>query len=742
MTRPPGFFPVIIALAVCFAIPIYDLLRLAAANDLYSYIPLIPAISLYFVWLRRKNLPQFSEPMPKMAALFFAAGSIAIALYWSAIRSSSPATEDYLAFTLSAFLLFFAGICCLFLGREMVRALAFPLGLLIFIIPLPVAARNWLETFLQHGSAIVAGGLFTLSGMPVFQDGVKFQLPGFNLLVAPECSGIHSTLVLFITSLLAGYLFLRGPWKRAILVLAVIPLALLRNGFRIFVIGQLCVRVGPQMINSPIHRHGGPLFFALSLIPLFGLLIFFRNSEHPNGKFHLSHFQKLNMKKFHPFLTLFLACVLAIAGNGCSAKAKKLYYSQRANRYFDSGEFDKAEVEFMNVLHNDPQNTDAIGHLGIIYFDEGRFQRAAPFLFRGSQLATNNLELRLKLGTIYLSIGKLKEARDEAIFVLGQNPNDDEAPLLLAKASAPKKDIADARQRLQQLSQNHDTAAFETASGILAFREHDFKTAAADFHRAEIFDSEFAGVYPALGILDWAQNDLTQAETAFKTGAELSPPRSQNSVQYAQFEIQTGHLLTAKAILEDMTKETPDYVPAWMGLAEIALAETNYDDCSAMLGTALARDPGDYDALLLQGRLDLARGQTATAIGELEQLAKTYPQASRVQYQLAVAYLVSGDAGKSIANLNRAVTLDPNFSDAILLLAGLEIRNGNPNSAIAALEQLIRQQPQLIKAKLFLADADRVQGDFNGALVIYQALEKSSPKNPEVPLLMGSTLLE
>ena len=94
--------------------------------------------------------------------------------------------------------------------------------------------------------------------------------------MAPECSGIHSSLVLFITSLLAGYLLLNSPWKRAVLVLAVVPLALLRNGLRIVTIGQLCVHVSPDMINSYIHRKGGPIFFALSLIPFFLLLLFLR----------------------------------------------------------------------------------------------------------------------------------------------------------------------------------------------------------------------------------------------------------------------------------------------------------------------------------------------------------------------------------------------------------------------------------------------------------------------------------
>jgi len=78
---------------------------------------------------------------------------------------------------------------------------------------------------------------------------------------------------------MAGYLFLRTPWKRGALAFAVLPLAVLRNGFRIFVIGQLCVRVGPEMGDSPIHHQGGPIFFALSLVPLFFWLLFLRKSD-------------------------------------------------------------------------------------------------------------------------------------------------------------------------------------------------------------------------------------------------------------------------------------------------------------------------------------------------------------------------------------------------------------------------------------------------------------------------------
>ncbi len=269
-----------IALVLCFGFPLYDLARFAAGNDLYSYILLIPFISAYLVWLKWKSLPPFTEAARILAAVFFAGGLAMVSGYELASHSALRLTEDdYLAFMMSAFFLFFAGGCCFFLGREMVRSLAFPIGFLIFIVPMPSFLLNGIEYILQYGSALTAEIFFNLSGATFFRDGLVFHLPGINLEVAPECSGIHSSLVLLITSAIAGYLFLRSPWNRAALILAVIPLALIRNGFRVYVLGELCTHIGPQMIDSPIHHRGGPLFFALSLIPFFLLLIFFRRSE-------------------------------------------------------------------------------------------------------------------------------------------------------------------------------------------------------------------------------------------------------------------------------------------------------------------------------------------------------------------------------------------------------------------------------------------------------------------------------
>ena len=263
-------------LVLGFAPSLLRLIRFAAGDELHSYILLMPAVCAYLVWIEKEKLPQHFTPARNFAVVFFAGGLAMAAWHWFAPHA---AVADNLAQTTLAFLLLLTGAGYQLLGGALMRAVAFPFALLVFMIPFPGFLRDAVEAGLQQGSAFVAGWMFAVSDVPVLQDSIAFRLPGISLQIAPECSGIHSTMVLFITSLVAGHFFLRSPGKRVVLCLAVIPLALLRNGFRVFVLGELCTHIGPEMIDSPIHHHGGPLFFALSLLPFLLLLYWLRRSE-------------------------------------------------------------------------------------------------------------------------------------------------------------------------------------------------------------------------------------------------------------------------------------------------------------------------------------------------------------------------------------------------------------------------------------------------------------------------------
>jgi exosortase C (VPDSG-CTERM-specific) len=278
-----GFVWMSVVLVLAFSVPLYELVRFAAGSTLYSYILLIPFISAYLIRLEWSKLPMCSGPARFPAVGFFLAGLALLVGYMLARRVGGPLEmENFLAFMMTAFVLFFVSVCCWSFGKDLVQTLAFPIGFLVFLVPMPILLTDGIEAFLQQGSAAVAEGFLQVAGASFIRDGLTFRLPTITLFIAPECSGIHSSLVLLITSLVAGQLFLRSPWKRTVFAMAVLPLALLRNGFRVFVIGELCTHIGPEMIDSPIHHKGGPLFFALSLIPFFLFLFFLRKTERFN----------------------------------------------------------------------------------------------------------------------------------------------------------------------------------------------------------------------------------------------------------------------------------------------------------------------------------------------------------------------------------------------------------------------------------------------------------------------------
>ncbi len=271
--RPLAYYGYL-TLLVLLCLPwLARLVAFALKSDLHSHIVLVPFISGYLLYLRRARLPRNFGTSLSGTITLAAAGLAALAF-----RGSVP-PGDELSLIALAFGAFVAAGGFLFLGSEWMRAALFPMAFLVFLAPLPEAVVHRLESLLVLGSTEAAALNFKIAATPLVRQGTIFELPGIVIRVSQECSGIHSSWVLFLISLLASNVFLKTGWRRVVLVAFVIPLAILRNGFRILVIGLLCVHIGPDMINSVIHRRGGPLFFGLSLIPFGLLLLWLRSRE-------------------------------------------------------------------------------------------------------------------------------------------------------------------------------------------------------------------------------------------------------------------------------------------------------------------------------------------------------------------------------------------------------------------------------------------------------------------------------
>jgi tetratricopeptide (TPR) repeat protein len=416
-------------------------------------------------------------------------------------------------------------------------------------------------------------------------------------------------------------------------------------------------------------------------------------------------------------------------------------HEQRADKYFAAGDFSRAEIEYLNVLRFNRTNAHAVAQLGSIYYEQGCPGRAYPFISKACEFYPNDVDLRLKRGMIEVRAQKYKDARDTLGFVLDKSPTNSQAPYLLAATVVNPADVDPVRRRLEALQkQIGDTAPLEIAFGQLGIRTNDFKGAEAAFNRAQALDPKSASVYFTRANFYILENRQKEAEEALKTAAGLSGPRSLERMGYVNFKIANGDIEEAKRLIDEITKAATDYVPAQICEAQIAFSEKRIDDCEKLLQRILGEDPGNYDALLMQGRLHLTQNHADKATADFERMAALYPNSAQVHFHLGLARLAGGDNSKAVASLNQALAIDPNYTDASLTLAQLNMRKGDPASAIATLKPLTRRLPQLTEAQVMLAEAYVSQNNLDEALAVYSQLEEKLPKSPQIPLKAGMVL--
>ena len=433
-----------------------------------------------------------------------------------------------------------------------------------------------------------------------------------------------------------------------------------------------------------------------------------------------------------------VALALVVGCAGCSTKAGKEKALREAAADYDSGQLERAEIEYKNLLQTDSRNAEAIAGLGLVYFDQGVISKAAPFLGTAHLLRPQNLRVQLKLGLIYRDIGKLDDARSAALRVLEKEPLNEQALLLLVESSVASKDAEDTGARLKRLveASPHSSAA-ALAIGAFEFRQHDLAGAERDVRRALALDSSSAQAHSALGALLTAKRDFEGAEASLSKAASLAPARSPLQIQYAQFKIRMRDVDGALRLVEAVTQKAPDYLPALTLRSEILANQGKLDAALDYAAKVLARDPVNPEAMLLHAQLQRAKGENEKAISELEAALRNYPHSSEVFRQLGQTYLMSGDLNKAVENLVAAVNLAPEAPEAVLLLAEANLRKGDYSDVAAALKDLVQKHPDIPQGWLLLASADKGLGDLDAALDVYAQMERLYKRNPETSLYIG-----
>jgi exosortase len=272
---------VTLVVSYCVAVILVNLAVVSAlsafsnANPTASYVLMIPLVTLGLIYQDRKEV--FSEVrvdwrfgLPLVGAGFalMVAGALGL-----------PSLAATLPMRVAAVVILWVGGFVLFCGRSAAGRALFPLSFLVFTIPIPESVLAVAVQVLKIGSTEAVDGLFALTGTVHHREGFVFSLPGVTIEIADECSGIRSSIAMLLTGLLAGHVFLRKVWTKGTLLLAVVPMAIMKNAIRIVALTLLSVHVDPRFLTGQLHHEGGFLFFVLALALSAPILLLLRMAE-------------------------------------------------------------------------------------------------------------------------------------------------------------------------------------------------------------------------------------------------------------------------------------------------------------------------------------------------------------------------------------------------------------------------------------------------------------------------------
>jgi exosortase len=284
------FALIIVATSLAFLFPIKYLIEFAFSHDYASHTLLILPLSVSIVYLRRREI--FSDiegNRDRNRTIIAGSGLFLLALMFLLASKYQPLSAEKLSLEILALVVLWVSAFVFCYGTESFSKARFPLFFLLLMVPFPEFVIDQAIVALQAGSSDVAYGLLRVLNVPVLKEGFILRLPIVSLQVAKECSGIRSSIALLMTMLVVAEFALRSACRRVLLVLAIIPILVIKNGVRIVTIYLLTAYVNPAFLHGWLHTSGGVVFYLLGVVALIPITVLLRLWERKDISPHPVH---------------------------------------------------------------------------------------------------------------------------------------------------------------------------------------------------------------------------------------------------------------------------------------------------------------------------------------------------------------------------------------------------------------------------------------------------------------------
>ena len=236
---------------------IYTMVSLWIDSDTFTHGFMILPISIWLVWEYRERL-QGLKPSADWLYVWLIP-TFGLIWYIGDIASIQFVKQFAVVAMFSSFL-------ATILGRDVVRAVWFPLVFLLFMVP----AAGWLVPPMMEFTATFTVEMVRLSGIPVYRDGLSFSLPTGSWSVIQACSGVRYIIASVTLGVLFAYMTYTKVHKQILFIIASILLPIVANAIRAYMIVMIGHMSGMELATGVDHLFYGWVFFGL----IMGILFF------------------------------------------------------------------------------------------------------------------------------------------------------------------------------------------------------------------------------------------------------------------------------------------------------------------------------------------------------------------------------------------------------------------------------------------------------------------------------------
>jgi tetratricopeptide (TPR) repeat protein len=464
------------------------------------------------------------------------------------------------------------------------------------------------------------------------------------------------------------------------------------------------------------------------------------------------------------YLGVVFFIVASFSALGCASKEeKKAEHLKRAREYVAKNEFQKAVIEFKNVVQLDPKDAAAYVELGETYLKLRDTREAFQAFSTAAGAAPNNLIAQLKMGQMLLLGKQTEQARKKAELILQKSPDDIEGLSLLSGVQLQEKNLEGAIKTLEKAS-SIAPKHFNTplSLGRLFLLKGEPGKAEEEYNRAISLDPtssipyiELSRIYASKGIWDRAEEELKKmiessgasyhnltvlalfyesakkydlAEKTYLQAVEAAP--KQDVTPLMNLGAYYARMKSSEKALDALQKAAeikPEDLNIQVSLAQLHLDFNQTKEAEATVDKVLSKEKGNVGANFLKGRLCLARKDYEGGLERFGVVVRESPKHAGAHYFRALCYLGKGERNLAQQDLLKAVDLNPGLFDARLILAELYLRDRNQDLAGQQIEAALKMAPRNVRALMLQGSLKLLQRDWKAAEEVYRKVIEIDP---------------